>query len=110
MSLAPRLLRVSIASALAIEAAVLANAQTPQVEKNISMRMALMILEGASEQCTKDGNKVSVVVVDRAGNVAASIRGDGSNPDTMDVRLASKHIRLARADKILEIQDFHGQA
>jgi hypothetical protein len=35
-----------------------------QVEKNISMKMALMIIEGALEQCARDGYRVSVVVVD----------------------------------------------
>ena len=55
-----------------------AGAQAPQVEKNVSMKMALMIIDGALEQCTKDGYKVSVVVVDKAGNVAASVRGDGT--------------------------------
>src|SRR5215831_16132198 len=61
-----------------------ADAQAPQVEKNVSMKMALMIIEGTLEQCIKDGYKVSVVVVDKAGNVAASVRGDGTNPHTMD--------------------------
>lgn len=60
-----------------------ADAQAPLVEENVSIRMALIILDGAIEQCAKDGNRVSVVIVDRSGNVAASIRGDGSNPDTM---------------------------
>src|SRR5215475_9196848 len=36
-----------------------AGAQAPQVEKNVSMKMALMIIEGTLEQCTKDGYKVS---------------------------------------------------
>jgi uncharacterized protein GlcG (DUF336 family) len=36
------------------------------------MRMALMIVDGAVEQCAKDGNKVSGVIVDRAGNIAAA--------------------------------------
>jgi len=49
-----------------------AGAQAPQVEKNVSMKMALMIIEGTLEQCTRDGYKVSVVVVDKGGNVAAS--------------------------------------
>jgi uncharacterized protein GlcG (DUF336 family) len=35
-----------------------------QVEKNVSMKMALMIIEGALEQCATDGYRVSVVVVD----------------------------------------------
>jgi uncharacterized protein GlcG (DUF336 family) len=33
---------------------------------------------------TKDGYKVSVVIVDKGGNVAASIRGDGTGPHTME--------------------------
>ena len=31
-----------------------AGSQAPQVEKNVSMKMALMIIEGTLEQCTKD--------------------------------------------------------
>jgi len=61
-----------------------ASAQAPQTEKNVSMKMALMIIEGTLEQCTKDGYKVSIVIVDKAGNVAASLRGDGTNPHTME--------------------------
>ena len=44
------------------------------------MAMAQAIIAGAMEQCTKDGYKVSVVIVDKAGLVAASLRGDGTNP------------------------------
>ena len=55
-------------------------AQAPQVEKNISMAMALAIIQGTLEQCTKDGYKVTVMIVDKGGNVAASIRGDGTTP------------------------------
>jgi uncharacterized protein GlcG (DUF336 family) len=65
-------------------AAAPAFAQAPQVEKNVSMAMALAILQGTLEQCTKDGYKVSVVIVDKGGNVAASIKGDGTNPHTME--------------------------
>jgi hypothetical protein len=39
----------------------IAHAQAPLVEKNISMKIALMIVEGAMEQCTKDGYRVGVV-------------------------------------------------
>jgi uncharacterized protein GlcG (DUF336 family) len=59
-------------------------AQAPQVEKNVSMAMSLAIIQGAIEQCTKDGYKVSVVIVDKGGNVAASLRGDGTGPHTME--------------------------
>jgi uncharacterized protein GlcG (DUF336 family) len=61
-----------------------ARAQAPLTEKNVSMGLSLAIIEGALEQCTKDGYKVSVVIVDRGGNVAASVRGDGTGPHTMD--------------------------
>jgi len=59
-------------------------AQAPLVEKNMSMAMSMAIIQGAIEQCTKDGYKVSVVIVDKAGNVAASVRGDGTAPHTME--------------------------
>src|SRR4051795_5075736 len=68
------------ATALSLALSVAANAQAPQTEKNVSMKMALMIIDGALEQCSKDGYKVSVVLVDKGGNVAASVRGDGTNP------------------------------
>jgi uncharacterized protein GlcG (DUF336 family) len=61
-----------------------AHAQAPLVEKNISMKMALMIIEGATEQCSKDGYRVAVVIVDRACNVVASLRGDGTKPHMME--------------------------
>jgi len=41
-------------------------------------------MQGALDQCAKDGYKVSVVIVDKGGNVAASVRGDGTGPHTMD--------------------------
>ena len=59
-------------------------AQAPQVEKNVSMARALAIIQGTLEQCTKDGYKVSVTIVDKGGNVAAQIRGDGTGPHTME--------------------------
>lgn len=59
-------------------------AQAPQVEKNVSMGMAMAILQGTLEQCTKDGYKVTVTIVDKAGNIAAQIRGDGTNPHTVE--------------------------
>jgi len=79
------LMKQSIAAA-AIAAALIgpAGAQTALVEKNVSMKMAQMIIDGAIEQCTKDGYKVSVVIVDNAGVVRASLRGDGSKPHTME--------------------------
>jgi len=59
-------------------------AQAPQAEKNVSMALSMAIMQGALDQCAKDGYKVSVVIVDKGGNVAASVRGDGTGPHTMD--------------------------
>ena len=67
-----------------IAAPALAQAPQVQVEKNVSTGMVLAIIQGAIEQCTKDGYKVSVTVVDKAGNVAGQVRGDGTNPHTME--------------------------
>src|SRR3974390_3120135 len=59
-------------------------AQAPLSEKNVSMGLSLAIIEGALDQCTKDGYKVSVVIVDKGGNVGASVRGAGAPPHTLD--------------------------
>jgi hypothetical protein len=67
-----------------IAAPALAQAPQVQVEKNISMAMSLAIIQGALEQCTKDGYKVSITIVDKGGNVAAQLRGDGTSPHTME--------------------------
>jgi len=78
--------RVSLAifASATVLAAGPALAQAPQVEKNISMAMAMAVMQGALDQCTKDGYKVSVVIVDKGGNVAASVRGDGTGPHTLE--------------------------
>ena len=67
-----RRVRLAVLASLSVLATSPALAQAPQVEKNVSMAMALAIIQGTIEQCTKDGYKVSVVIVDKAGNVAAS--------------------------------------
>ena len=59
-------------------------AQAPQVEKNVSMALSMAIMQSVLDQCAKDGYKVSVVIIDKGGNVAASVRGDGTPPHTMD--------------------------
>src|SRR3954451_13716417 len=79
-----RRVRLAVLASLSVLATSPALAQAPQVEKNVSMAMAMAIMQGAIDQCTKDGYKVSVVIVDKGGNVAASIRGDGTNPHTME--------------------------
>ena len=76
--------RLALFASVSMFAAAPALAQAPQVEKNVSMAMSLAIIQGVVDQCTKDGYKVSVTIVDKAGNVAAQLRGDGTGPHTME--------------------------
>ena len=79
-----RPVRIALVASVSMFAAAPAFAQAPQVEKNVSMGLSLAIIQGAIEQCTKDGYKVSVTIVDKSGNVAAQLRGDGTGPHTME--------------------------
>jgi uncharacterized protein GlcG (DUF336 family) len=94
--------RFAVLASVSILAASPALAQAPQVEKNVSMAMALAIIQGTLEQCTKDGYKVSVVIVDKAGNVAASVRGDGTNPHTMEFGRLKAYTSRTRGQTSLE--------
>jgi uncharacterized protein GlcG (DUF336 family) len=80
-------------------------AQAPQVqvEKNVSMGMVLAIIQGAIEQCTKDGYKVTVTVVDKAGLVAGQVRGDGTNPHTMEFSRLKAYTSRTRGITSLEV-------
>jgi uncharacterized protein GlcG (DUF336 family) len=96
--------RVSLVLLASVSALVAgpALAQAPQVEKNVSMAMAMAIIQGTLEQCTKDGYKVSVTIVDKGGNVAASIRGDGTNPHTMEFSRLKAYTSRTRGQTSLE--------
>jgi uncharacterized protein GlcG (DUF336 family) len=94
--------RLAVLASLSVLATSPALAQAPQVEKNVSMAMALAIIQGTLEQCTKDGYKVSVVIVDKAGNVAASVRGDGTNPHTMEFGRLKAYTSRTRGQTSLE--------
>jgi uncharacterized protein GlcG (DUF336 family) len=79
-----RLVSLALLASASILAVAPASAQAPLTEKNVSMGLSLAIIQGVLDQCTKDGYKVSVTIVDKAGNVAASVRGDGTGPHTME--------------------------
>ena len=85
-----------------ILAAGSARAQAPQVEKNVSMALSMAIMQGALDQCTKDGYKVSVVIVDRGGNVAASVRGDGTPPHTLNFARMKAYTARTRSQPSLQ--------
>ena len=97
-----RLVSLALLASATVLVAESACAQAPQLEKNVSMPMALAIMQGTIDQCTKDGYKVSVTVVDKAGNVAASIRGDGTNPHTMEFSRLKAYTARTRGQTSLE--------
>ena len=97
-----RLVSLALLASASVLVAESAFAQAPQVEKNVSMAMALAIMQGTIDQCTKDGYKVSVTVVDKAGNVAASVRGDGTNPHTMEFSRLKAYTARTRGQTSLE--------
>jgi uncharacterized protein GlcG (DUF336 family) len=82
--------------------AVLPVQAQPLTDHNISMAMAMAMMQGTLEQCTKDGYKVSVVVVDKAGNVMASIKGDGTNPHTMEFAKMKAYTARTRGQSSLD--------
>ena len=96
--------RVSLAllASVPVLAAMPAFAQAPQVEKNVSMALSMAIMQGALDQCTKDGYKVSVVIVDRGGNVAASVRGDGTPPHTLNFARMKAYTARTRSQPSLQ--------
>jgi len=85
-------------------AASAAQAQ-PLTEHNISMGMAIAMIQGTIEQCTRDGYKVSVVVIDKAGNVMASLRGDGTNPHTMEFAKMKAYTARTRGQSSLDFME-----
>jgi uncharacterized protein GlcG (DUF336 family) len=89
------------AQAPAAEKDAAASALAPLTEKNVSMRMALAIIDGVLEQCARDGYKVSVVIVGNDGVVRASLRGDGTAPHTME--FARKKAYTARTRNITSL-------
>ena len=61
-----------------------ATAQEVRVEKNISLALARDAAAAALQFGAEKGWKVSVAVVDRAGNVKALLRSDDAGPHTVD--------------------------
>jgi uncharacterized protein GlcG (DUF336 family) len=100
-----RLVRFALLASASIFVAAPAFAQAPQVqvEKNVSMAMSLAIIQGAIEQCTKDGYKVTVTVVDKAGLVAGQVRGDGTAPHTMEFSRLKAYTSRTRGMTSLQV-------
>jgi len=59
-------------------------AQGLPTEKVLPLSLATEAAEAALSACEKQGYRVSVAVVDRAGLVRILMRGDGTGPHTLD--------------------------
>jgi uncharacterized protein GlcG (DUF336 family) len=60
-----------------------ANAQLID-HKDLSLAMALTIATTAADTCQAEGNRVSVTVVGRDGQVIVLLRGDNASPHTVE--------------------------
>jgi hypothetical protein len=70
---------------LGLLAAIAAPAHAQLItEKALSLSTALTIATTALDTCKANGNKVSVTVLGREGQVIVQMRGDGSSPHTIE--------------------------
>lgn len=92
--------RLLVAAAVGIP--TIAAAQPAQSERNVSMGMAQSIIAGTIEACAKSNYRVSVVVVDKAGQVAAVLRGDGTAPHTVEFARIKAYTARTRNQTSLE--------
>ena len=97
-------MKIALFAAAAALAAPAAHAEglAPLAEHNMSMGLAQAIIAAAIEQCTKDGYKVSVAIVDRSGQLFANMRGDGTNPHTLEFARMKAYTARTRNQTSLE--------
>jgi uncharacterized protein GlcG (DUF336 family) len=75
--------------------AVSARAAEPTVnEPTVSADAALEITAGALAACRKEGQKVSVTVVDHSGRVKAMVRDDGASPHSAEHSMRKAYTAL----------------
>ncbi len=86
----------TIVVAGAISASGLSLPATGQIitHRDVGVRMGLAIAIGALDQCEKDGNNVSVAVVDQAGRLRVFLQSDKANPH--NIELARRKAYTAR--------------
>src|SRR5919109_4842323 len=63
-------------------------------ERTLSLSAAHDAAMGALEQCRKDGYKVTVTVLNRAGRTVAVMHDDGANPHTIENSLRKAYTSL----------------
>lgn len=85
------------ARALVVCAAVSASAVAQPVvnEQTLSADAALEIVAGALAACRKEGQKVSVTLVDQSGRVKVTVRDDGAAPHTGEHSMRKAYTALS---------------
>jgi len=86
----------ALSLAVVVIAAMSSSASDAQVlmQRDVSLRMALTIAETAIAECEKNGNNVSVAVVDRTGRLRVFLQGDKAAPH--NIELAQRKAYTAR--------------
>ena len=78
----------------AAQAQTAANPPTLVTERTLSFHAAHEAAVAALEQCRKDGYKVTVTVLNRAGRTAVVLHDDGANPHTIENSLRKAYTSL----------------
>ncbi len=84
------------ARVLAVCAVVSASVAAQPVvnEPTVSADAALEIVAGALAACRKEGQKVSVTLVDQSGRVKATVRDDGASPHSSEHSMRKAYTAL----------------
>ena len=80
-----------------------ASAQGVLAVKDVSLGLAQAIAQGAIDQCRKDGFRVTVTVMNRAGQVVVVLRDDGTSPHTVDTSRRKAYTAVALRRPISEL-------
>src|SRR5256885_8480546 len=99
-----RLVTVVMACALAAPASAELLAR-----KDLSLATALTIATTAAEACKAQGQRVSVTVVGRTGEVIVQLRGDNASPHTMENSFrkayTSRTFRIPSGEMVKRLKD-----
>ena len=71
-----------------------ANAQAVVSERTLSYGAALEMATAALEACRKEGYKVTITVLNRAGRTKVVLHDDGANPHTLENSLRKAYTSL----------------
>ena len=92
----------AVGTCLLASLAPAARAQAVIMERQLSFDAARTMAAAALETCRKNGYRVSVTVVDKAGDVRAAYRDDGTPPHTYDASFRKAY--TARTSRISTVE------